>query len=54
MAKAKEIVFLVDGAVWVWKLARINFPTAICILDYYHACEHLSLLTEALSGLPTS
>lgn len=50
IAKAKEIVFLGDGAVWVWKLARINFPTAICILDYYHACEHLSLLTEALYG----
>ncbi len=50
IAKAKVIVFLGDGAVWVWKLARINFPTAVCILDYYHACEHLTLLTEALYG----
>ncbi len=48
IAKAKVIVFLGDGAVWVWKLARINFPTAVCILDYYHACEHLTLLTQAL------
>ena len=50
IAKAKVIVFLGDGAVWVWKLARINFPTAVCILDYYHACEHLTLLTQALFG----
>jgi len=50
IAKAKAIVFLGDGAVWVWKLAAINFPTAVCILDYYHACEHLTLLTQALYG----
>ena len=29
---------------------RINFPEAICILDYYHACEHLTLLSQALYG----
>ena len=50
IAKAKVVVFLGDGAVWVWKLARVNFPDAICILDYYHACEHLQLLADALDG----
>ena len=50
IAKARVIVFLGDGAVWIWKLARINFPKAICILDYYHACEHLMLLANALDG----
>ena len=50
MAKAKVVVFLGDGAVWVWKLARLNFPSAVCILDYYHACEHLNLLCAALYG----
>jgi hypothetical protein len=50
IAKAKTVVFLGDGAVWIWKLARINFPKAICILDYYHACEHLTLLASALYG----
>ena len=50
IAKAKIIVFLGDGAKWVWELARVNFPTAICILDYYHACEHLTLLCQALYG----
>jgi hypothetical protein len=50
IAKAKTVVFLGDGAIWIWKLARINFPNAICILDYYHACEHLTLLASALYG----
>ncbi len=50
IAQAKIVVFLGDGAAWVWELARVNFPTAICILDYYHACEHLSLLSQALYG----
>ena len=50
IAKAQTIVFLGDGAAWVWELARVNFPTAVCILDYYHACEHLTLLSQALYG----
>ncbi len=54
MGCAKTVVFLGDGAVWVWKLARLNFPGAVCILDYYHACEHLSLLSAALYGEGTA
>ena len=54
MGSAQTVVFLGDGAVWVWKLARLNFPGAICILDYYHACEHLSLLSVALYGEGTA
>jgi len=54
MGSAKTVVFLGDGAVWVWKLARLNFPGAVCILDYYHACEHLSLLSVALYGEGTA
>jgi hypothetical protein len=50
IARARVVVFLGDGAVWVWKLARINFPKAVGILDYYHACEHLMLLSSALYG----
>jgi hypothetical protein len=50
IAKARVVIFLGDGAPWVWKLARINFPNAICILDYYHACEHLNLLSALLHG----
>jgi hypothetical protein len=54
MGSAKTVVFLGDGAVWVWKLAQLNFPGAVCILDYYHACEHLSLLAAAIYGEGTT
>ncbi len=54
LGSAQTVVFLGDGAVWVWKLARLNFPGAICILDYYHACEHLNLLSVALYGEGTA
>lgn len=50
IARAKETVFLGDGAAWIWKLARNEFPAAVCILDYYHGCEHLQLLANALEG----
>ena len=50
LARAKLVVFLGDGAAWVWELARVNFPMAICILDFFHAVEHLEWLAEALFG----
>src|SRR5205085_1268447 len=50
MATASQMVFLGDGAAWVWEQARINFPTATCILDFYHAAEHLGELCAALEG----
>ncbi len=50
IAWAKTVVFLGDGAAWIWKLARINFPNAVFILDFYHATEHLTLLANALYG----
>jgi len=45
---AERAVVLGDGAHWVWNLARINFPESKQILDFYHACEHLSKLVNAL------
>jgi hypothetical protein len=47
---ALVVVFLGDGAKWVWELARVNFPQAVCILDFYHALEHLSKLINLLYG----
>lgn len=47
-AHARQIVFLGDGALWIWEMARVNFPAALQILDCYHALEHLHELTEEL------
>jgi hypothetical protein len=48
MALAQRVVFLGDGAAWVWEIARTCFPQAVQILDYYHASEHLMDLARAL------
>ena len=48
--KAKRVVFMGDGAPWIWNLAEEHFPQAIEIVDYYHAVEHLWGAGEALWG----
>ncbi len=53
MSLAALVVFLGDGAAWVWELARVWFPFARLILDFYHAAEHVGLLTEILFGKDT-
>jgi len=49
LGRAGISVVIGDGAKWIWNIARMNFPAAIQILDFYHACEHLMILSEALS-----
>ena len=36
-----HLVFLADGARWIWNWAEQNHPESIQIVDYYHAKEHL-------------
>ena len=48
LARAGRVSVLGDGARWIWNLACINFPDARQILDFYHACEHLTVLASAL------
>ncbi|MCP4054853.1 MAG: hypothetical protein GY739_17785 [Mesoflavibacter sp.] len=37
----KSLVFIGDGAKWIWNWANDLYPDSIQILDYYHAAEHL-------------
>lgn len=46
ISRAQRVVCLGDGAAWIWELARVNFPGAIEILDYFHACEHVTDLAR--------
>jgi hypothetical protein len=50
LARAGQVVFIGDGAAWIWELARVNFPAAIFILDLYHALERLHALCAGLYG----
>jgi hypothetical protein len=54
LARAVKVVFIGDGAAWVWELARVNFPGAILILDFYHALQHVHGLAEAVWGKDTT
>lgn len=48
--RIRRIVYMGDGAPWIWNLADMYFPEAIEIVDYYHAAEHLWEVGEALWG----
>jgi len=48
LGRAGKVVFLGDGAAWVWELARVNFPWATLIVDLYHALERLHQLCQGL------
>jgi hypothetical protein len=49
-----EVVFVSDGAVWIWKLVEKYFPQAIQIVDWYHASQYLTPIAEAAFGTGTS
>jgi len=38
----QQLVFIVDGAIWIQKYLTERFPNSVHILDYFHALEHLS------------
>ncbi len=46
--QAQELIFVCDGAKWIWRLVEENFPEAIQILDWYHAVEYLTPVAQAL------
>lgn len=42
-----ELIFLGDGALWIWNLVGKYYPQAVQILDWFHAEEHLEAVAEA-------
>ena len=46
--RAKTAVFTSDGADWIWEITDQRFRGAVQIVDFYHACEHLSALCGAV------
>lgn len=41
IASTKFVAFLGDGAPWILGEAKKLFPEALCVLDFYHAAEHI-------------
>ena len=49
-----SLVFLADGANWIWdRVGELAHQPRTCILDFYHAVEHLSDLCKELFGEAT-
>lgn len=42
-----ELIFLGDGAVWIWNLVARYYPNAVQIVDWYHAEERLEIVASA-------
>lgn len=44
--QASELIFLGDGAEWIWNLAHDNYPNATQIVDWFHAAERLANIAK--------
>lgn len=47
---ALTVILLIDGAAGLAKMGRLCFPSAIQIVDFYHALEHAGKILVALLG----
>ena len=50
LALASQVVLLIDGAEGLANMGRLCFPSALQIVDFYHALEHAGRVLTALLG----
>jgi hypothetical protein len=50
LSRAKKVFIVIDGAVWLWDLAKDRFKGAVMTLDFHHAAQHLWALAHELHG----
>ena len=44
---ADELIFLGDGAEWIWNLVQVHYPQAVQIVDWFHATEYIAPVANA-------
>ena len=44
--RARILVFICDGAVWIWNLIAHYYPNSIQIVDWYHAADRLKRISK--------
>lgn len=42
-----EVIFVADGAEWIWNIVNTHFPNAVQILDWYHAFSYVQSVAQA-------
>jgi len=40
LGRAQKVYIVIDGAVWLWDLAKDRFKDAVLTLDFHHAAQH--------------
>jgi Uncharacterised protein family (UPF0236) len=50
LERAQRVVLLGDGADWIWKHVGGLLKEAVCIVDWYHALQHIWTCGRALYG----
>jgi hypothetical protein len=50
LGRARKVLYLGDGAEWVWNLKKDHWNGAVELLDFYHGSEHLWNVGRALPG----
>lgn len=51
--RVAELIFVCDGAPWIWNLVSRYYPSAVQIVDWYHAADCLKRVAlSALSAEP--
>ena len=48
-----ELVFVCDGATWIWEVVAQYYPHAVQIVDWYHAEDRLKRLADAVFPSPS-
>jgi len=43
----RDLVFVCDGAAWIWNLITTHYPRAVQIVDWYHAADRLHRVAHA-------
>jgi len=47
---APELVFIADGAHWIWRIVERHFPQATQIVDWFHASSYLVKIANTAYG----
>lgn len=50
LGRARQTLYLGDGAPWIWNLKQDRWSDALELLDFYHGSQHLWSLGEACGG----
>jgi len=50
--QAQELIFVADGAEWIWNIVQHHYPQAVQIVDWYHACEYIAPVAKVAFNDP--